>query len=166
MVTRKPVPQSADASLAPNTASPPYPVTPNTANSSQDPVQDGRNGLRFPETESDSARAWSAEGSDNQNDESSDSRYGQKIIPESLRVGPPGYTSRSSQEMLRPSVGTTNPYLKKQQDAQTESSASAWGGFPERPAPLPPTNTPPPPPPLPKGAFSEVLFHRSDLTNM
>ena len=156
MVSRKPVPQSANSNLTPNPSSPPYPVTPIATNTSEKfRMQDTRNELRSAEPESDNTNAWSGEGLDKQNDGSSESkRAGHKEIPESLRVGPPGYTPKSSQEMLRPSAATTNPYLQKQQDVQSESSASAWGGFPERPAP--PANTPPPPP-LPKGIFFKSL---------
>jgi hypothetical protein len=157
MVTRKPVSRSTDSNLTANLYSPPYPVTPIATNVSPNfRMQDVHNELRSAtEYEPDSANAWSGEGLDEQIDGSSQSkRTRQNNIPDSLRVGPPGYTPRSSQDMLRPSATTTNPYLKTQQDAQSERSASAWGGFPERPAPS--ANTPPPPP-LSKGIVNHVL---------
>ena len=76
---------------------------------------------------SDSENAWGGEA---------DNKKAGAGLPESLRVGPPGYTPNSSQEMLRPSANTTNPYLKKQNSGSSngnESSAEAWGGFEERP---------------------------------
>jgi hypothetical protein len=152
MVTRKPVPSTADASLAP-ASSAPYPVTPTAPNVPQPfRMQDVRNELRSPQSEPDSASVWSGEGLDKIAGQDTVQETGQKQdIPDSLRVGPPGYTPNGSQEMLRPNLATTNPYLQKlnaQRGDGRESSASAWGGFPERPAP--PTETPPPPP-LPKG---------------
>jgi hypothetical protein len=72
-----------------------------------------------------------------------------KSLPESLRVGPPGYTPNASQEMLRPTPASTNPYLQRQNSGgQSESSADAWGGFAARPAP---PSSAPPPPPIPNG---------------
>lgn len=118
MVTRKPVP--TDSGLAP------YPVTPISTN---EPlafrVGDDRNQMQT-DSPSDSENAWGGEAD-------------HKVaagIPESLRVGPPGYTPNSSQEMLRPAGNVTNPYLKKQGTGSSngnESSAEAWGGFEERP---------------------------------
>ena len=111
-------------------------------------MQDVRYELRPPQLEADNASVWSGEGLDKIG------RDSKPNIPESLRVGPPAYAPKDSREMLRPNAAATNPYLQRQ-NAQggglndgRESSASAWGGFAERPAP--PTDAPPPPP-LPKG---------------
>ncbi|KAK0122502.1 hypothetical protein ONS95_010731 [Cadophora gregata] len=119
MVTRKPLP--ADSGLAP------YPVTPISTN---EPlpfrVGDARNQMQT-DSPSDSEKAWGGEA---------DNRKAGAGLPESLRVGPPGYTPNSSQEMLRPAAANvTNPYLKKQNSGSSngnESSAEAWGGFEER----------------------------------
>lgn len=102
-----------------------------------------------PDTEPNSAtNAWSGEGLEKQNHGTD--TYSKSDIPESLRVGPPGGTPRTSQEMQRPNVSTTNPYLQKQQTGLSdgkESSATAWGGFAERP----PQPAGAPPAPVPQG---------------
>ena len=162
MVTRKPVPTGADAGLAP-ASSPPYPITP-TASNAPPPfrMQDVRNELRSPQSESDSTSAWSGEGLDKIVGQDTGSKQG---IPDSLKVGPPGYTPKGSQEMLRPSAATTNPYLQKQNTRGgelgdgRESSVSAWGGFAERPAP--PTEAPPPP--LSKGRDSSWIREQGHM---
>lgn len=82
------------------------------------------------ESPSDSENAWGEEARINKQE---------KELPEALRVGPPGYTPRSSAELSRPSAASTNPYVKSQHNQGTsgegqESSAAAWGGFGERPA--------------------------------
>ena len=124
MVTRKPVPAGDPALAPPNLA--PYPVTPISTN---EPlpfrVGDARNQMQT-DSPSDSENAWGGEADD---------RKAGKELPESLRVGPPGYTPKGSQEMLRPSANMTNPYLKKENSGSSngnESSAEAWGGFEER----------------------------------
>lgn len=77
-----------------------------------------------------------------------------KPLPELLRVGPPGYTPNASQEMLRPTPASTNPYIQRQNSGgQSESSAGAWGGFAERPAP---PSSAPPPPPIPNDVSSSI----------
>ncbi|KAH7413496.1 hypothetical protein BKA64DRAFT_771610 [Cadophora sp. MPI-SDFR-AT-0126] len=137
MVTRKPLP--ADSGLAPSNL-PPYPVTPISTN---EPlpfrVEDVRNQMQT-DSPSDSENAWVGEA---------DNRKPGPGLPESLRVGPPGYTPNSSQEMLRPTANVTNPYLKKQNSGSSngsngnESSAEAWGEFGERPGQQAGTNTAP-----------------------
>jgi hypothetical protein len=159
MVTRKPVPSGADASLS-TAQSPPYPVTPTAQNVPQPfRMQDVRDELRSPQSEQYSSGVWSAEVVDKF---AGHDTGRQQEIPDSLRVGPSAVT----QEMRRPSPSTTNPYLHKM-NAQggpmndgKESSASAWGGFSERPAP--PTEAPPPPP-VPKGMG---LLWMRELANM
>jgi len=82
-------------------------------------------------------------------------------LPQSLRVGPPGYTQDGSQEMSRPNANTTNPYLQRQGTGASdvkESSAAAWGGFGERP---PQPAEAPPPPPLPKGMRKDSVYEYS-----
>lgn len=151
MVTRKPVPPGALSNLVP-APSPPYPITP-VAPERPAPfrMQDGRNELQSPQSHPESPSMWSEEEPDKDTGQVGGRK---RAIPDSLKVGPPGYTSKASQEMLRPTAATTNPYLQKQ-NAQgggiidgRESSASAWGGFGERP---PPPSQAPPPPPIPKG---------------
>jgi hypothetical protein len=151
MVTRKPLPPSSPrANSDPAPLPPPYPISPTAPNASQSfRMQDVRDEFRSSHSEADSSSVWSGEGLDTV--AKHDTGLGQDI-PDSLRVGPPG--SRSSQEMIRPSPQTTNPYLQKTNEQGgamndgRESSASAWGGFAERPpAPI----FAPPPPPLPKG---------------
>ncbi|KAH9208307.1 hypothetical protein DL95DRAFT_41389 [Leptodontidium sp. 2 PMI_412] len=135
MVTRKPVP-GEDSGLAPSNVTP-YPVTPISTN---EPlpfrVGDARNQMQT-DSPSDSENAWGGEA---------DNRKAGTGLPESLRVGPPGYTPNSSQEMLRPAANVTNPYLKKQNTGSSngnESSAEAWGGFDERPGQQAAANTAP-----------------------
>ena len=142
MVTRKPVPP---AGLAPNSTAPPYPTTPIATNNPPSfRMQDARKQLQSPEeSEPDEENEWDDE-------EVVDEQAGiNKPLPELLRAGPPGYTPNASQEMLRPIPASTNPYLQRQNSGgQSESSADAWGGFAERPAP--PSGAPPPPP-IPDG---------------
>jgi hypothetical protein len=75
-------------------------------------------------------------------------------ISESLRVGAPCLTPRSSSETERPTILSTNPYITRQQTSQStgsdgrESSANAWEVPSEKPPR--PLDTPPPPP-VPKG---------------
>lgn len=159
MVTRRPVPQSTDKSDLP------YPVTPTatgalpalsvTNSRSESPHlaiaeldgQDtweseslGRDGLPAP-LESGGTRR-SMEGSSS----------GAEDLPESLRVGRPGYIPRISSEMQRSMVQAKNPCLQIQQlshvSDEKDGSASAFDGFAER-APMP--SYAPPPPPVPKG---------------
>ncbi|KAG4432568.1 hypothetical protein IFR05_011956 [Cadophora sp. M221] len=120
MVTRKPVP-TGDSGLTPSSITP-YPVTPISTN---EPlpfrVGDARNQMQT-DSPSDSENAWGGEA---------DNRKAGTGLPESLRVGPPGYSPNSSQEMLRPAANVTNPYLKKQNTGSSngnESSAEAWDG--------------------------------------
>ncbi|CZT49014.1 uncharacterized protein RSE6_09795 [Rhynchosporium secalis] len=127
MVSRKPVP-SADSSLAPSKI-PPYPVTPISAN---EPLPFRRGDSRS-QTQSDSPseseNTWGGEA---------DNQKAAMGLPESLRVGPPGYTPKTSQEMFRPGASSTNPYLKKEATGFSngngnESSAEVWGASEERP---------------------------------
>ncbi|CZR53595.1 uncharacterized protein PAC_03475 [Phialocephala subalpina] len=147
MVTRKPVPPTADGGLAPGPASPPYPVTPvdtNAASSFQ--MQDAMGQLRSADSETNSQNEWSGEGIDKQIE------HVKPSLPDSLRVGPlQGFTPSSSQEALRPQATGTNPFLNRQRTGSSnasstvgqESSADAWG---EYDMPAPPTTAPPPPP--------------------
>ncbi|KAL2066759.1 hypothetical protein VTL71DRAFT_2831 [Oculimacula yallundae] len=126
MVSRKPVP-TADSGLAPSNMAP-YPVTPISTNEPL-PFRMGESrGQMQTEPPSESEDTWGGEA---------DSRKKATGLPDSLRVGPPpGYTPKTSQEMLRPGANTTNPYLKKQGTGSSngnESSAEAWGAFEERP---------------------------------
>ena len=149
MVTRKPLPASAEASLAP-ASSPPYPVTPTAPDApAYSRMQDVQHDLRPSRSEQDSSSVWSGAGLDT----SARPDIGSKQeIPDSLRVGPP--STKGSQGMMRQSQSATNPYLQNiiapgtEMTDGGESSASAWGGFSERP---PPPTEAPPPPPLPKG---------------
>jgi len=151
MVTRKPVLQSTAADLAPNPSSPPYPRAPISTNDSSFRIREPRNEYRSEAgSETGSENAWRGEPFDGQARTSGNQHTGHIDLPESLRVGVASYTPKSSQDMLRPTAATTNPYLQKRQNMQSGSSASAWGGFSERP-----TETPPPPPP-PKGVYFEI----------
>jgi hypothetical protein len=158
MVTRKPVPPAANIGLA-APSSPPYPMTPSTTTTPAPfQMQDVRNQFAADsDTESDNAweeEAISKHNTGNMNPASS--------LPSSLRIGPAGYTPKTSQERLVPSA--TNPFLQRQNTGssfggeQKDSSAGAWGAS-ERPAP--PSTAPPPPPvsqgKLPWSAF--ILFH-------
>jgi hypothetical protein len=140
MVTRKPLPQ--DGGLRP-ASPPPYPITPiDTTPLPQFRMQDAHNALRSPESESESPNASSQEGRHGR-------QAGQNEIPDLLRAGPPEYSQRGSQDILRPNTTTTNPYLQRQsRNDNKDSSAAAWGGFAERPSP---PSQPPPPPPISKG---------------
>jgi hypothetical protein len=154
MVTRKPLP--AGAQLA-SINSVPYPTSP--VESSAPAAFHIREPQHGPAHETpDAENAWENEGL-NPYDIPPSLRPGSKRssmerprsredLPDSLRAGPPGYTPRSSDEMQRPQLSSTNPYLKRQQTGSAdggESSASAWGGFAERP-PMPASAPPPPPP--------------------
>lgn len=141
MVTRKPLP--TNSSLAPNAASPPYPITPLTTNPSGPfRMQDAQNQLRSPESEPDGDNPWSEE------DEEEEPASAPKTLPESLRVGPPQrYTPQGSQEKLKAPTTSTNPFLRKQNSGGitdgSESSADAWRDKPAQPTsapPLPPTS--------------------------
>jgi hypothetical protein len=149
MVTRKPVPSAEGSNLAPFT--PPYPITPlTTAPPAPFRVEDVKGQLRSPDSDTDSINAWGGDRPDNQNAEQSQSSF-----PESLRVGPQGFTPSSSQERLRV-AGETNPFLKKSNTGSTaekESSADAWGDRSSTPSTT--TQTPSIPPgtiSLPKSA--------------
>lgn len=158
MVTRKPVPATAHRGLAPD-SNPPYPTTPVSTNSPPSfRMQNVHDELQSEtDSEASSANAWGRAETQNDNElqqPASEQSGTSPGIPESLRVGPPGYTPKTSQENLsRPSAATTNPYLQRQQSAQKEADdrkegATAWGGFAARP-PLP--SSVPPPPPIPQG---------------
>jgi hypothetical protein len=164
MVTRKPVPPNANIVLGADKSDPPYPATPTATGALQLPSErTSRHGS--PNTagaETDSQSAWRSESSERDSLPASlrpgsgrqsmdGSHNGVEDLPESLRVGPPGYTPRSSNEMQRPTEASTNPYLQRQQTGMTgtgDGKESAWGGFAERP-PMP--SSAPPPPPVPKG---------------
>lgn len=149
MVTRKPTPQ--DRGLAP-AALPPYPVTPvSTEQPPQFRMQDAQSALRPADDEPESPNAWSEEGKKAQH-------HGPPDVPESLRVGPPGYSQHNgSQDGLRSNPASTNPFMQRQTQGglsdNKDSSAAAWGGFAERPAQ--PSGAPPPPP-VPKGIYPQL----------
>jgi hypothetical protein len=167
MVMRKPVPPNAKIGLGADQSDPPYLATETATGALPPPSErtsrrgspnsaavepDRQTVWRSESTERDGLPASLRPGSGRQSMEGS--QNGAEDLPESLRVGPPGYTPRSSGEMQRPSVASTNPYIQRQQTGMSgtsdgrESSASAWGGFAERP-PVP--SNAPPPPPVPKG---------------
>ncbi|TAQ84006.1 hypothetical protein B7494_g7674 [Chlorociboria aeruginascens] len=162
MVTRKPVAvNTGPQRTTPNTT--PYPVTPITTEpapsfSMQNARQDFQSAT---DSESNSATAWAHEKPDSNNEllQPRSSRAALTNLPDSLRVGPPGYSPRSSQELLRPVPAVTNPYLQKIKDTQTdgkESSADAWEGFAGGPAQ--PSLAPPPPPPAEMDAAPTEKF--------
>lgn len=141
MVTRKPLPQDGGANPS---SSPPYPVTPLTMNPpTQLPTQHAQNAPPPPDLDSDTASAWRDEGMHGK-------RHPPIEVPESLRAGPPGYSQHGYEDMLRPTTKSTNPYLQKmaQGGESKDSSASAWGGFVDRPSQ---PSAPPPPPPIAQG---------------
>jgi len=184
MVMRKPVSPNANVVVGAVESDLPYPGTPTatdapTAFSERSPRRSSPYSLP---ADPDSQPAWDPEqvakdglpaslrsGGGRRSMEGSHS--GAEDIPESLRVGRLGYTPspRSSSEMQRPTVESTNPYIRRQQTAlngtaegreSSESSASAWGGFAERP-PMPSSG--PPPPPVPKGKPLPLCFIRPNL---
>lgn len=133
MVTRKPVPGLAPHQL------PPYPVTPTTANAPQSfRMQDAHDALaESPNTEETEENARSQEGLNKHE------HHGSKEVPQALRIGPNGIAPQISQEKLRQNASSTNPFLQKQNNSNTqESSAEAWGAFGDKQ----PTGAPPPPP--------------------
>jgi hypothetical protein len=167
MVMRKPAPPNADIVLGADKPDSPYPATPTATDALPAPSEgnsrhgssnsvaaepDSQTAWRSESLERDDLPAWRRPGSGRQSMEGS--HNGGEDLPESLRVGPPGYTPRSSGEMQRPTTTSTNPYLQRQQIGLSgtsdgkESSASAWGGFAERPQ-IP--SSAPPPPPVPTG---------------
>ncbi|PBP23815.1 hypothetical protein BUE80_DR005436 [Diplocarpon rosae] len=128
MLTRKPVPQSEESGRAPSIP-PPFPVSSTFANTPA-PLRIGvpQSQVRV-DSAIDGESAWPGEDEDKQTG----------ALPDLLRVGPRGYTPNSSQEMLRPAVATTNPYLKRQNSGDVsgdESSAGAWGRGEEGAIPL------------------------------
>lgn len=138
MVTRKPVPTAKSGLEAP--ASPPYPITPGTTNPPA-PFPMRRQSLLNEDSDGESDNAWEEEAISKHN-------TGNAVdsLPSSLRVGPVGYTPKTSQEGLAPP--STNPFVQRQHTGSSqsgnESSADAWGTPPQRPAP--PANAPPPAP--------------------
>jgi hypothetical protein len=146
MVTRKPLPQSPNASLGSQPSSPPYPVTPAAAAAPTSfRMQDTPNNLgKSMELErEEDENAWSGERLTKKQE------HDPTEVPQALRVGPPGFTVQKSREMLRLGAASTNPLLQKQNQNETkESSASAWNDFDEKPTQ--PSHAPPPPP-FPKG---------------
>ena len=166
---RKPLPPDADIVVGEDKLDLPYPATPTAADAP--PAFSDRSPRRSsPYPLSADPDSHSAEGSEDVANDGlpaslrsgggrrsmEGSHSGAEDIPESLRIGRPGYTPspRSSSEMQRPTVESTNPYIQRQQTGMSgtsdgrESSAGAWGGFAERP-PIP--SSTPPPPPVPKG---------------
>jgi hypothetical protein len=181
MVMRKPVPPNANTAVGADKSDLPYPATPTAADAP--PTLAERNprcGSPYSiPAEPDSQDDWGSEQAEKDGLPASlkaaagrrsmeGSQSGADDLPESLRVGRPGYTPspRSSTEMQRPTVESTNPYIQRQQTGMNgtsdgrESSASAWGGFTERP-PIP--SSAPPPPPVPKGKSLLLCGIRLDL---
>jgi hypothetical protein len=168
MVMRKPVPPNADIVVGDKTGVP-YPTTPTTTDvaptfKEQSPQR--RSPYSMP-TESDSQTSLGSEQVEKDGLPASlrvaggrrsmeGSQSGADDVPESLRVGRPGYTPspRSSSEIQRPTTESTNPYIQRQQTGMSETpdgregGAKAWGGFVDGP-PIP--SGAPPPPPVPKG---------------
>jgi hypothetical protein len=165
---RKPVPPNADIVVGHKTDVP-YPTTPTTTDvaptfKEQSPRH--RSPYSIP-AESDSQTARGSEQVEKDSLPASlraaggrrsmeGSQSGTDDVPESLRVGRPGYTPspRSSSEMQRPTAESTNPYIQRQQTGMSgtpdgrESGAKAWGCFVDGP-PIP--SGAPPPPPVPEG---------------
>ena len=173
MVMRKPLAPDAATIAEADKSDFPYPATP-TADAPPATTEGSsrRSSPYIPSAVTDRQSAWRSEqvatdglpvslrsGGGRQSMEGSHS--GVEDIPESLRVGRPGYTPspRSSSEMQRPTAESTNPYIQRQQTSMSgtsdgrESSANAWGGFAERP-PIP--SGAPPPPPVPKGKLRSL----------
>ena len=181
MVMRKPVSQNANIVDGADKSDLPYPATP-TATDAPPDLRERSPRRSSPYSLSADADGQSASGSEQvakgglpASLRSGDGRRsmegshsGAEDIPESLRVGRPGYTPspRSSSEMQRPTVESTNPYIKRQQTGlnetaeEREGSTSTWGGFAERP-PIP--SSTPPPPPVPKGKLLSLCSIRLNL---
>ncbi len=168
MVMRKPVPPNASI-IEGDKTNVPYPTTPATTDAPPAfPERSPRRGSPYSmPVDPDSQSGWGSEQVENDGlpappraaggiRSTEGSQIGAEDIPESLRVGRPGYTPspRSSSEMQRPTAESTNPYIQRQQTGMSgksdgrESSARNWGGFAER---LPMPSSAPPPPPVPKG---------------
>ncbi|PQE24811.1 DUF544 domain-containing protein [Rutstroemia sp. NJR-2017a BVV2] len=159
MVTRKPVPQSANRPSATNPSSPPYPTTPISTNSTSSFRNEGQNNAIQSGTdlEPNSADIWNEERIGARNDvhgaSQAQSHLDPNSLPDALKVGPSNFTPKSSQEALKPNAAITNPFILRRQQSQgaasdgKESSAHAWGENAALPAQ--PTQ-PPPPPPLPQ----------------
>lgn len=149
MVMRKPLP-TADSVLQPQ-SDPPYPTTP-TANTFNPPTtqrQDRRSD--FSGSDAGSTNSWEEEAI-------SKHSTGAGNLPSSLKVGPPGYTPKTSHETLAPS--NTNPFLARQHtsnsnNGSSESSTNPWGSSEMF---APPTMAPPPPP-VPQG-MANVLYRQ------
>jgi hypothetical protein len=170
MVTRKPLP--------PNSTSLPYPDSPTAAKT---PGYQAQNNIRGQPSfdNDDDENVWSSEGKNAAredmpaslrpgNGKKAELRGSQEDLPDSLRVGPASYTPRSSSEAERPVLTSKNPYLRNQAEdpsggsnllANANSSASAWGGYSERP-PIP--SAAPPPPPVPKSKIRHASSNPSN----
>ncbi|KAG4035719.1 hypothetical protein MFRU_001g04870 [Monilinia fructicola] len=140
-VTRKPVPQYTNPSN--NPSSPPYPIAPGATNpQSSFRVEDSSNAM-FSANHSGS-NIWKEGGDSHSNNLGS--------LPDSLKVGPSRITPRPSQDMLKPNLSTTNPFLRRKQSQISqsavsdgkESSADIWNELTENP--VRPDCSPPPPP--------------------
>lgn len=176
---RKPVPPNANI-VGPDKSDPPYPATP-TATGALPPPSERNSRHGSPNlAAADSQSTWRPESSERDGlTVSLRSRSGRQSmegshnaaedIPESLRVGPSAYTPRSSNEMQRPTVASTNPYLQRQQTGLSDTSngkkivASAWGGFAEGPA-VP--SSAPPPPPVRKGKQLSLCLYQEELGSL
>jgi hypothetical protein len=155
MVTRKPVPPNSQ----PDSSTLPYPSTPTSAGFDR---HSPRGQSSAAEDAGDAQDAWSSSEVDSTSQDNlpaslrpGDGKHAHlntMDLPDSLRIRTPtpDHTPRSSAEMDRPTAESTNPYLRGQHTGQNittdtkDSSASAWGGFAERPEQ--PSNAPPPPP--------------------
>ncbi|RAL62766.1 hypothetical protein DID88_004608 [Monilinia fructigena] len=84
--------------------------------------------------------------------EEEDSHSNLGSLPDSLKVGQSRITPKPSQDMLKPNLSTTNPFLRRKQSQISqgavsdgkESSADIWNELTETPAR--PNYSPPPPP--------------------
>lgn len=151
MVTRKPVPQSSIPSN--NTSLPPYPISP----VSSDPhhishPERNHNAIYDSSTNDLEPNVWNEE---------EHSHPDPKSLPNALRVGPSTIPPRPSQDMLKPSPSTTNPFLRRQQSQSSqsaasdgkESSADIWNELTEKPTQ---PAYPPPPPPISQGLSAPI----------
>jgi hypothetical protein len=150
MVTRKPLPPTADPRLTPSIPS--YPVTPNSPNiPSPFQLQDAHDASQSPDDSNHGENAWIGEGLEKTLANNSNE------VAESLRVGAPAFTPQDSQEMLSPATNTPNPYLQRPAEGGMvdggESSADAWGESAQRPSQ---PSEAPPPPPVPRGMLSQM----------
>lgn len=160
MVTRKPVPQSANRPPTTDPSTTPYPTTPiSTSLPYNFRNEDKDNALQSAaDLEPNSADIWNEERVGARNDvhgaSQAQSHLDPNSLPDALKVGPSKSTPKSSQDALKTNAAITNPFILRRQQSQgavsdgKESSAHAWGESAALPAQ---PNQPPPPPPLTQG---------------